>query len=158
MKRWIRYSDHVLAWAESALVLPRLCGLCQWKRTTVCYNDLLFNRYKDRQIPILKLFMTWFREQLPVTYENYKLARQSDPTRQDTKKYHTKVKNHFSICKTASCPCCCKKLDRYPAFEDNLEALANQALDKKQTRKLSKKSVFFVCCFFHQIPVASCTW
>jgi hypothetical protein len=76
--------------------------------------------------------MTWFRAQMPVTYENYKLARQSDPTRQDTKKYHTKVKNHFSICKTASCPCCCKKLDRYPAFEDNLEALANQALDKNK--------------------------
>ena len=37
MTRWIRYSDHVLAWAESALVLPRLCGLL-WIGSIAIHN------------------------------------------------------------------------------------------------------------------------
>ena len=98
-------------------------------RTTMCYDAILHRRYPNQQIPVPKLFLSWFTEQLPVAYENYKLARMNDPTRME-KKYHTKVKNHFSICKTAV-HVVLKNLDKYPTRdEDDLEALANFALDK----------------------------
>lgn len=96
--------------------------------TPLCYDIILQQRYKDQTIPVPKMFLAWFREQLPVTYENYKAARirGDDPRRKDPK-YHKSVKTHFSICKTAV-HVLLKNLDNYPTVGDDLEALADKAL------------------------------
>ena len=97
--------------------------------TTMSYDVLVLQRYKDQAIPTPKLFLAWFVEQLPVAYENYKTSRTSkgkNLTKKE-KNHHKTVKNHFSICKTAV-HVLLKNLDSYPSEDDDLEALANQAL------------------------------
>lgn len=101
--------------------------------TNMCYDDLFKSRYKDKQVPVTKIFVAWFVEQLPVTYENYKAARQQNPARTDSK-FHKKVKNHFSIVKT-TIHVVLKNLSEYPAkrlshLPRELEALAIDALEK----------------------------
>lgn len=105
-------------------------------KTKICYDNILHQRYKNQAIPMSKLFSSWFLEQLPIAYENYKTARLQNPTspRMD-KKTHTTVKNHFSICKTAV-HVVLKNLEKYPEVGDekSLEVVANEALDKIVTQ------------------------
>ena len=100
------------------------------KKTNMCYDIVLRKRYGSNGIPANKLFVSWFVEQLPIAYENYKAARRRDGG--GDKAFHRRILTHFSVSKTAV-HVILKNLDEYPQegiSAQDLEELANKALDK----------------------------
>lgn len=117
------------------------------RRTTACYDQLLPKRYGNKAIPVAKLFSSWFVEQLPIAYENYKLRHDAlTPSTADEilryRKYHRSIKTHFSVTKTAV-HVVLKNIATYPTPQHTpqmLEELANQALEKMvRDHKLQSK-------------------
>jgi len=95
-------------------------------RQTERYDALVINKYKG-PIPCQTLFKLWFQDQLPVAFENIPQG----PTKR-------KLKNGFSETKTVV-HVMLKNLKKYPTPEDDLDVIANTAMQNiMQNHQLAK--------------------